>query len=81
MEIKEEDDKYSNGDNLPDYYIQSRQKRFIQLFSLEKDIVGRFMGAFNAYEIQQLKYKFNNLHSGHNMLVRVTNQHEDIKNL
>jgi hypothetical protein len=40
------------------------------------------MGAFNAYEIQQLKSKFNNLHSGHNMLVRVTNQHDkDIKGL
>jgi hypothetical protein len=40
------------------------------------------MGAFNAYEIQQLKSKFSNLHSGHNMLVRVTNQHDkDIKDL
>jgi hypothetical protein len=40
------------------------------------------MGAFNAYEIQQFKSKVNNLHSGHNMLVRVTNKHgEDIKNL
>jgi hypothetical protein len=40
------------------------------------------MGAFNAYEIQQLKSKFNNLHSDHNMLVRVTNQHDkDIKNI
>jgi hypothetical protein len=40
------------------------------------------MGAFNAYEIQQLKSKFNNLHLGHNMLIRVTNQHdEDISNL
>ena len=40
------------------------------------------MGVFNAYKIQQLKSKFNELHSGHNMLVRVTNQHdEDIKSL
>jgi phosphopantetheine adenylyltransferase len=52
------------------------------LFSLANDIVGTFMGAFNGYEIQQLKSKFNNLHSGHNMLVRVTTQHDkDIKNL
>jgi hypothetical protein len=81
-EIKEEDDKYARGENLPDYYIQSRQKRFVQLFSLADDKVGTFMGAFNAYEIQQLKSKFNNLHSGQNMLVRVTYQHdEDIKNI
>jgi hypothetical protein len=40
------------------------------------------MGAFNAYKIHQLKTKFSNLHSGHNMLGRVTNQYdEDIKNL
>jgi flagellar biosynthesis chaperone FliJ len=44
--------------------------------------VGTFMGAFNAYEIQKLKSKFNNLHSGHNMLVRVTNQQNEYnKNL
>jgi hypothetical protein len=50
--------------------------------SLVNDTVGTFMGAFNAYAIQQLKSKFNNLHSGHCKLVRVTNQHdEDIKNL
>jgi hypothetical protein len=43
---------------------------------------GTFIGVFNAYEIQKLNQKFNNLHSGHNMLVRITNQHdEDIKNL
>jgi hypothetical protein len=40
------------------------------------------MGAFNKYEIQQLKLKFNHLDSDHKMLVRITNQHdEDIKNL
>ena len=40
------------------------------------------MGAFNAYEIRQLKSKFNNLSSGHNMLVRVTQKHEkDIQRL
>ena len=32
------------------------------------------MGAFNAYEIQQLKAKFTELSTGHNMLVRITNQ-------
>jgi hypothetical protein len=41
-----------------------------------------FMGAFNAYEIQQLKSTFNTLSLGHNMLVRVTNKHDkDIKDL
>ena len=32
------------------------------------------MGAFNAYEIQQLKEKFTELSTGHNMLVRITSQ-------
>jgi hypothetical protein len=54
-EIKKEDHKYTRGETLPDYYIQSRQKRFVQLFSLANHIVGTFMGPFNAYEIQQVK--------------------------
>ena len=78
---------------LPDYYVnpqplqnqelsKNRTKRFVQLFSLVNDVIGTFMGAFNAYEIQQLKKKFNELHSGHNSLVRITQQHDvDIKNL
>jgi hypothetical protein len=28
--IKEEEDKNERGENLPDYYIQSRQKHFVQ---------------------------------------------------
>jgi hypothetical protein len=45
-------------------------------------IVVMFMGAYNACKIQQLKLKFNNLHSEHNMLVRVANQCEEgIKNI
>jgi hypothetical protein len=47
------------------------KKMFVQLFSLATDIVGTFLGAFNAYEIQQLKSKFNNLHSGHNIGIGV----------
>ena len=40
------------------------------------------MGAFNYLEIRQLKSKFNNLSSGHNMLVKVTQKHEkDIQKL
>ena len=40
------------------------------------------MGAFNACEIRQLKQKFNSLSNDHNMLVRVTQQHnKDIQNL
>ena len=40
------------------------------------------MGAFNAYEIKQLKAKFGELSDGHNMLVRVTQIHEaDIKSI
>ena len=40
------------------------------------------MGAFNAHEIRQLKKQFNSLSEGHNMLVRVTQQHDnDIKSL
>jgi hypothetical protein len=34
------------------------------------------MGSFNAYEIRQLNLKFEDLSQGHNMLVRVTQQHE-----
>jgi hypothetical protein len=34
------------------------------------------MGAFNAYEITQLNQKFEDLPTGHNMWVRVAQQHE-----
>jgi hypothetical protein len=34
------------------------------------------MGAFDAYEIQQLKSKFQNMSHSHNMLVCVTQQHD-----
>jgi hypothetical protein len=43
---------------------------------LANNIVGTFMGAFNAYEIKQLNRKFEDLSTGHNMLVRVTQQHK-----
>ena len=35
------------------------------------------MGAFNAYEIKQLKTKFQELESGHNMLVCVSEKHNE----
>ena len=77
---KEEQDLFAN---TPDWYFHSRQKRnFLAAFKIINDVVGTFMGAFNAYEIRQLKSKFNNLSSGHNMLVRVTQKHEkDIQKL
>ena len=62
---------------LPDFYIHNRNKRFIQAIYLVSDIIGTFMGAFNAYEIQQLKSKFQDLSQGHNMLVCVTQQHNN----
>ena len=72
-----------NNNTNPDTYIRSRRKRFIlQAFSLFNDVLGTFMGAFNAHEIRQLKKQFNSLSEGHNMLVRVTQQHDsDIKSL
>jgi hypothetical protein len=71
-----------NGTNS-DIYIRTRRKRFIlQAVSLFNEVLGTFMGAFNAYEIRQLKKQFNSLSEGHNMLVCVTQQHDnDIKNL
>ena len=45
------------------------------MFCLATDIVRTFMGAFNAHEIQKLKFKFQEMCQGHNMLVRVTQQH------
>lgn len=74
VKMDEEEERLTN--QTPDWYIQTRQKRFIQAFKLINDVVGTFMGAFNAYEIRQLKSKFNDLSSGHNMLVRVTQKHE-----
>ena len=39
----------------PDFYIHNRDKRFIQAITLINDIVGTFMGTFNAFEILQSK--------------------------
>ena len=78
-ELKQEQleiEKHHNA-TLPDFYIHNRNKRFLQAISLASDIIGTFMGAFNAYEIQQLKSKFQDLSQGHNMLVRVTQKHDN----
>ena len=69
--------KANSTTQLPDFYIKHRAKRFAQVFALANNIVGTFMGAFNAYEIKQLNQKFSDLSTGHNMLVRVTQQHEN----
>ena len=54
-----------NGTNS-DTYIRTRRKRFIlQAVSLFNDVLGTFMGAFNAHEIRQLKKQFNSLSEGH----------------
>jgi hypothetical protein len=37
------------------------------VLALANNIVGTFMGAFNAYEITQLNQKFEDLPTGHNM--------------
>ena len=44
----------------------------MEAISLVSDVVGTFMGAFNAYEIRQLKQKFQTLSEAHNTLVGVT---------
>jgi hypothetical protein len=67
----------SNFDTLADFYVHNREKHFIQLVKIVTDIVGTFMGAFNAFKIQQLRSKFQEMSTGHNMLVRVT-QHYDV---
>jgi hypothetical protein len=41
----------------------------MQIISLAKDIVRTFMGAFNAYEIQNLKSKSQDMCQGHNLLI------------
>jgi hypothetical protein len=61
---------------LSDFYIHIREKRLEQMVPLATNIVGIFMGAFNPYEIQQLKSKFQEISNRHNMLVRVTQQHD-----
>ncbi len=66
----------SHFDTSVDFYVHNREKRFIQLVKIATDILGTFMGAFNAYEIQQLKSKFQEMSNGHNMLVQVTQQHD-----
>jgi hypothetical protein len=45
------------------------------MFCPATDIVGTFMAAFNANEIQKLKFKSQEMCQGHNMLVRATQQH------
>jgi hypothetical protein len=71
MELK------ANGTTkLPEFYIRHRAKRFAQVIALANNIVGTFMGAFNAYEIRQLNLKLEDLSNSHNMLVRVTQQNE-----
>jgi hypothetical protein len=76
--LKEEMEQKANSTKkLPDFYIKHRAKRFAQVLALANNIVGTFMGAFNAYEIKQLNKKFEDLATGHNMLVRVTQQHEN----
>ena len=76
--LKEEMELKTNGTkNLPEFYIRHRAKRFAQVLAAVNNVVGTFMGAFNAYEIRQLNKKFEDLSQGHNMLVRVTHQHEN----
>ena len=77
------DEEFINAaSDVPDYYIHSRSKRFIKAFTLFNDVLGTFMGALNAHEIRQLKIKFNSLSEQHNMLVRVTQVHDnEIKEL
>ena len=77
-QMQKEDNEYMdrlyNGlhnETNPDTYVRSRRKRFIlQAFSLFNDVLGTFMGAFNAHEIRQLKKQFNSLSEGHNMYYR-----------
>jgi hypothetical protein len=64
---------FFNG-SLPDFYEHKRNECFVQVFSLVTDIVGTFMGAFNAYEIQRLKSKFQEMLQGHSMMEGVTQQ-------
>jgi hypothetical protein len=68
--------KESHFNTSVDFYVHNREKRFIHLVKIPTDIVGTFMGAFNAYEIQQLKSKFQEMSNAHNMLVCVTQQHD-----
>ena len=75
--VKNEAEEQQLTADTPDWYFHTRQKRnIIHAFKLINDIVETFMGAFNAYEILQLKFNFNNLSSGQNMLLRVTQKHE-----
>ena len=71
------------ADENPYIYIHSRRKIFtLQAITLFNDILVTFMGAFNSHEIRQLKKQFNSLSEGHNMLVHVTQQHDnDMKSL
>jgi transcription antitermination factor NusA-like protein len=60
---------------LPNFYVHNKNKRFVQIFLLTTDIVGTFMGTFNANNIQKLKSQFQNMSQGHNMLVEMIQQH------
>jgi hypothetical protein len=76
MKNEQKMDEELHFETSVDFYVHNREKRYIQLVKIATDIVGTFMGAFNAYEIQQLKYKFQEMLNGHNMLVGVTQQHD-----
>jgi hypothetical protein len=65
---KKEAEKLANG-ILSNFYVHNRNKHFIQAFSLVIYIVGTFMIALNAFEIQTLKSKFQEMSQGRNMLV------------
>jgi hypothetical protein len=76
MKKEKKEAEESNYDTSVDLYVHNREKHFILLVKIATNIVGTFMGAFNAYEIQQLKSKFQEMSNMHNMLVRVTQQHD-----
>ena len=68
----------SNSTSIEDHYIHNRDKRYVMAaLSVASDIVGTFMGAFNAYEIQQLKTQLQDINTGHNSLVQVTRTHNE----
>ena len=75
-ELLRDQEFINSASDVPDFYIHSRNKRFIKAFTLFNDVLGTFMGALNAHEIRQLKIKFNTLSEQHNMLVRVTQVHD-----
>jgi hypothetical protein len=58
MEKERKEAEESTYETSVDFYVHNREKCFIQLVKIAMDIVGTFMGAFDAYEIQQIKSKF-----------------------